>query len=278
MKDILYVMEKSRRASIDRKGIQSLFIPAVPKIVFETSEICGAETTGGSIPHSHSAGELAVANEGSHQQNTQLPLSESSESSSRSTLDLYCSPRLQRRKVFQFDQDDLEQSFAENLVSRKSSNTLGPGSRIGSTVSLTSECTARSIGLISNDSSSDSTQFSDKLEQIKQKQNYLRRYASNPEKNQKDSETSVQRSAKSFSNFQSESQRNSEVGSDSMEDGLCDYVTAREVQEQMRRFSVANSNDNSSNNLITMATDDSDMKAGRIRQWLTNIDVNDDSP
>lgn len=141
-------MEKSRRASIDRKGIQSLFIPAVPKIVFETSEACGHDTTGGTIPHSHSAGELALTNENSHLHNAQLPSSESSESSSRSTLDLYCSPRLQRRKVFQFDQDDLEQSMTETMVSRKSTNTLGPGSKIGSTLSLTSECTARSIGLI----------------------------------------------------------------------------------------------------------------------------------
>lgn len=272
-------MEKPRRASIDRKGIQSLFIPAVPKIVFETSEACGHDTTGGTIPHSHSAGELALTNENSHLHNAQLPSSESSESSSRSTLDLYCSPRLQRRKVFQFDQDDLEQSMTETMVSRKSTNTLGPGSKIGSTLSLTSECTARSIGLISNDSSSDSTQFSDKLEQIKQKQNYLRRYASNPEKNQSDSvENSVQRSVKSFSNLQSDGHKTSDVGSDSMDDSLCDFVTAREVQEQMRRFSVANSNDNSSSNLITMVTDDSDMKEGRIRQWLTNIDVNDGSP
>ncbi|XP_062568865.1 uncharacterized protein LOC134231013 [Saccostrea cucullata] len=275
-------MEKTRRISVDRKGIQSLFIPAVPKIVFETSEPHGPETTGGTIPHSHSAGELAIANEGNQLQkrtgSTNFPSSDGSESSSRSTLDLYCSPRLQRRQVFQFDQDDMEQSWTETMVSRKSSNTLGPGNKIGSTLSLTSECTARSIGLISNDSSSDSTQFSDKLEHIKQKQNYLRRYASNPEKNQKECvENAVQRSTKSFSNFQSESQRTSEVGSDSMDDSLGDYVTPREVQEQMSRFSVANSNENSSPNLITMVTDDSEMKEGRIRQWLTDIDDKDGS-
>lgn len=276
-------MEKSRRTSVDRKGIQSLFIPTVPKIVFETSETCGPEVTDSTIPHSHSAGELAIANEGSHLQNrtgsTQFPSSESSESSSRSTLDLYCSPRLQRRTVFQFNQDDIDQSWTEAMVSRRSSNTLGPGNKIGSTLSLTSECTARSIGLISNDSSSDSTQFSDKLEHMKQKQNYLRRYASNPEKNQKEPvDIAVQRSTKSFSNFQSENQRTSDVGSDSMDDSLCDYITAREVQEQMKRFSTTNSNENSTNNLITMVTDDSEMKEGRIRQWLTNIAVNDGSP
>lgn len=91
-------------------------------------------------------------------------------------------------------------------------------------------------------------------------------------------ENSVQRSVKSFSNLQSDGHKTSDVGSDSMDDSLCDFVTAREVQEQMRRFSVANSNDNSSSNLITMVTDDSDMKEGRIRQWLTNIDANDGSP
>ncbi|KAJ8299244.1 hypothetical protein KUTeg_023304 [Tegillarca granosa] len=153
---------------------------------------------------------------------------------------------------------------------------LGPGSRTGSAVSLTSEYTSRSVGLISNDSSSDSTQFSDKMEQLKQKQNLLRRYVSNPEKQQSDKcDSSVQRNAKSVSNIHESCDKHitgddldSECTDSSMGDHLLpDSLSPFPSKTKPSRESM----DDDSCPLVTMITDDMSVKEGRIRQWLTDI-------
>lgn len=101
-------------------------------------------------------------------------------------LGLYCSPRMTRRSM------NLELSTRESpgdlnycwLSTFGTSNYLREGSRVGSAISLNSDCTARSIGLISNDSS-DTTSYLERLGDlgglIGQRSHTLRRHLSNPE-------------------------------------------------------------------------------------------------
>ena len=265
-----------KKTSCDRKGVQSLFIPTVPKIILNTTDT--PDSGSNTISHSRSAGELVscIENEGrSHDKiigSDTYRQCNGSSSDNHANIDLYCSPRLQRRS-FQFDAgSESNCAWGDTIDSGK----LGPGSRVGSTVSLTSEYTARSIGLISNDSSSDSTQFSDKIEQIKQKQNLLRRYVSNPEKPQNDvTDSTVQRNTKSVNNIHA-SLASAECDLDSMDD----FIEVSEIHEQMKRFSHKESVDSSisetnGQTLVTMVTDDMSVKEGRIRQWLTDLGTDD---
>ncbi|KAK3103840.1 hypothetical protein FSP39_022361 [Pinctada imbricata] len=268
-------MEK-KKASCDRRGVQSLYIPTVPKIILNSTDTPDSATN--TITHSRSAGELDsyMDNEGRSHDKSVCGASyrecNGSNSSQQNSLDIYCSPRLQRRS-FNFDAStESNSAWTETVDSAK----LGPGSRVGSTISLTSEYTARSIGLISNDSSSDSAQFSDKIEQIKQKQNLLRRYVSNPEKPQSDvvPDGTVHRNTKSVNNLQMETGAISVTDFDS--DSMDDFIQSSEIHEQMKRHSRKDSFDSSVSDsrgqtLVTMVTDDISVKEGRIRQWLTGI-------
>lgn len=81
------------------------------------------------------------------------------EGSGGDKLGVYCSPRTTRRSV-DLDMGPREvagrQDYSEWLEERTSSlRVLSAGSRVGSAVSLTSVCTAHSVGLLSNDSDDD---------------------------------------------------------------------------------------------------------------------------
>lgn len=120
-------------------------------------------------------------------------------------LGLYCSPRMTRRSM------NLELSQRESpgdlnycwLSTFGTSNYLREGSRVGSAVSLNSDCTARSIGLISNDSS-DTTSYLERLGDlgglIGQRSHTLRRHLSNPEHTQ-EVPSCMRRNSRSWSNL-----------------------------------------------------------------------------
>lgn len=270
-------MEKPRRGTDNRKGVQSLFIPSVPKITVEPTD--KSDGTISQMPHSRSAGELAMSvaaccSEMNSNTDSSQRFSNGSMSQSRSVIDIYCSPRLPRKSHHSHNDHYNEDGYLLDFDGGNNSHMLGPGSRTGSAVSLTSEYTSRSVGLISNDSSSDSTQFSDKMEQLKQKQNLLRRYVSNPEKQQSDKcDSSVQRNAKSVSNIYNEScdkhVLGDDIDSECTDSSMGDHLLPDLLST--KRKSSRESMDDDSYPLVTMITDDMSVKEGRIRQWLTDI-------
>lgn len=266
-------MSIPRKTSIDRRGVKSLFIKTVPKIILDGSETDGI---GSQMPHSRSAGELAMCLDFPPESGLSRQYQSSSGLSmeSRNQIDIYCSPRM-HRKTFNINNgyQDEDFSWLETTDPSHSQNALGVGSRLGSALSLTSEYTSRSIGLISNDSSSDSTQFTDKIEQIKQKQSLLRRYLSNPEKPAEDKENMVQRSTQSVNNLHNKTEHFEEsISDDSMAEPVPTSGSDSIPNEasELRRQRYENDSDNNSH-LVTMITDDIHVKEGRIRQWLTSI-------
>lgn len=269
-------MSAQRKSSVDRRGVKSLFIKPVPKIILDGSENnVGASSQ---MPHSRSAGELAMCLDfqSENGMSRQYQSSGGMSMEFRNQIDIYCSPRM-HRKTFGLS-NGMQDEDNTWLDPSNSQNALGVGSRLGSALSLTSEYTSRSIGLISNDSSSDSTQFTDKIEQIKQKQSLLRRYLSNPEKSNDDQEDVVQRSTKSVNNLQNKDHFDNSTISDDI-DSMADIppsatsgsdgipMDAAEVRRQ--RY---DSDSDSNSHLVTMVTDDMHVKEGRIRQWLTTIE------
>lgn len=98
-------------------------------------------------------------------------------------LEVFCSPRTFRRSV------DLDVSSKDHTrgqfewVDAMDSSTnclkvLTSSSRVGSALSLNSECTARSIGLLSNDSDSDNDLSLTESEKVSLKPSQLRRFMS----------------------------------------------------------------------------------------------------
>ncbi|OWF50580.1 uncharacterized protein LOC110450287 [Mizuhopecten yessoensis] len=272
-------------STTDRKGVQSLFIPAVPQIVLNADE--KADSNCSTIPHSRSAGELATCMAGVSGTSSKASSGNAincngKEAESRNVIDIYCSPRLPRRSFQQYGSHnsahcDDDTNWLETYDSNTLPNKLGPGSRVGSAVSLTSEYTARSVGLISNDSSSDSTQFSDKLELIKHKQSLLRRYVSNPEKPNDVYDTQVQRCTKSVNNLNNECGQQMFVNqSNSSTDGSFPDLgplagVERELTKVKTQRDYEESDDGFSSTMVTMVTDELAVKEGRVRQWLTEM-------
>ncbi|XP_069131633.1 uncharacterized protein [Argopecten irradians] len=276
-------LQTRKISSGDRKGVQSLFIPAVPQIVLNADEKADTNSTS-TIPHSRSAGELATCMTGGSGASSKSSSGHAldcngKEAEPRNVIDIYCSPRLPRRSFHQYGNHNSHCDDDSNWLESYDPNTLpaklGPGSRVGSAVSLTSEYTARSVGLISNDSSSDSTQFSDKLEMIKQKQSLLRRYVSNPEKPNDIYEHQVQRCTKSVNNLHNECGQQLFVNqsNSSTEGSFADLGSLGGVERDLTkvRTDYAESDDGFSSSMVTMVTDELAVKEGRVRQWLTEM-------
>lgn len=272
-------MSAQRKSSVDRRGVKSLFIKPVPKIILDGSE--QQEGAGSQMPHSRSAGELAMCLDfqSENGMSRQYQSSGGISMEFRNQIDIYCSPRM-HRKAFCLS-NGLQEDESSWLDSSNSQNALGVGSKLGSALSLTSEYTSRSIGLISNDSSSDSTQFTDKFEQIKQKQTLLRRYVSNPEKPNEDQEEVVQRSTKSVNNLNNRDQFDNSTVSDDI-DSMADIPPSATsgsdgipMEASSMRHHKYDSDSDSNSHLVTMITDDMHVKEGRIRQWLTTIESQD---
>ncbi len=113
--------------------------------------------------------------------------SENNPDGSDSKLGVFCSPRMTRRSVdldvSNRDPNKKDMEWLEGFDQSNSLKVLSSSSRTGSAISLNSDYTARSIGLISNDSSSDSASVSDKLNEPQNEKSsaQLRRLLSYPE-------------------------------------------------------------------------------------------------
>ncbi|BFZ04102.1 hypothetical protein BsWGS_07141 [Bradybaena similaris] len=96
-------------------------------------------------------------------------------------LEVFCSPRTFRRSVDLDSKDHTRGQFEWVDTMDSSTNclkVLTSSSRVGSALSLNSECTARSIGLLSNDSDSDNDLSLTESEKVSLKPSQLRRFMS----------------------------------------------------------------------------------------------------
>ncbi|ESO91601.1 hypothetical protein LOTGIDRAFT_163327 [Lottia gigantea] len=192
-------------------------------------------------------------------------------------LGVYCSPRTTRRSV---DLDaKKEYEWLENIDSTNSLRVLGSSSRTGSALSLNSECTARSIGLLSNDSSSESNNsIAEKFaDSSLDKQPQLRRYMSHPEKDCESPEMGVTRSVQSCVNLKGEQEA---TGSAHM---LSNDITAKKLallpsdstdelvgdpnSEKISKFA-----DPSKSHIVSYKRGEKCLREGRIRRWLEDMD------
>lgn len=283
-------MESKSKSKVDRREVQSLYMENVPRIVLNSTEK-GDGDSHGQMPHSRSAGELATASSDSTavsdtSGNALKPRSFqcNGDTEHRTTIDIYCSPRMSRRSINLELARQAEQDAAfwgEGYDHAHTQNALVPGSRVGSAISLISEYTSRSIGLISNDSSSDSTQYSDRIDAVKQKQSYLRRFYSNPEKDQPETNEKIDRNAKSWHNLCEE--RNNSVDFSEIERKLTEEsltalqsLSTEEVSAEMEKthndyYEDISDNISTDSTLVTMVTGDSSLREGRIRKWLNDV-------
>ena len=282
-------MEQRTRSKHNRREIRSVCMP-VPAIILND------RSDHGTLSHSRSTGELDMSLSDTDQGQRSLKAGKSfsgvvntvTEQDSRNAIDLYCSPRMPRRS-FHADgnclQGPLQGQPGMVLDSGDPGCSLDPGSRVGSTMSLNSEYTARSVGLISNDSLDSNPHHSTLVDSACQKHGVLKRFYSSPEKDEELlRESSVRRDSKSWSNLQGETESfgSIECGSDST--GTDDQPVAMdnlpchsEICDSLSKKFLQESDISSDNNLVTAITGEPALREGRIRKWLTEISDAEDS-
>lgn len=274
---------RESKSRSDRREIRSVCGP-VPTIVLNPSASSGIEHA---LSHSRSAGDLDTAvcdiDDFRAPGRTQFSNSvtdgiQQLESKQTNGIGLYCSPRMTRRIARSPEEVPSKQAFYDT-INACSLNHLDPGSRVGSSVSLNSEYTSRSVGLISNDSNSECSSHHYAvgiMDASFQKHGVLKRYYSTPEKDEEllNYPSAVRRNSKSMGNMQ-EDMENSvsfDFGSDSTNDDnlqnvteiscdIDDSLTTRTTLEEVP----------SEKNLVTMVTGSSSLRDGRIQKWLTEI-------
>lgn len=302
---ILQLKMNKEKARIDRKEIRSVCVP-VPTIVLNTS--AAKVTEQAALTHSRSAGDLDLVL--SDTDDYQAPskskgISKISGSVSgyiqdadqSNALGLYCSPRMLRRSQNSSDGTQKRHSamFVDSL-NACNLNSLEPGSRVGSSVSLNSEYTSRSIGLISNDSNSECSHNAYQpgvIDTSFHKHNVLKRFYSTPEKDEDllTYQARVRRNSKSMGNMQKEDMHNFasfDFGSDSTDDNHQHFDSVQDSTESCDidnslawRTSASGADDEveqpeagangSSPNLVKAVTGSSAMRDSRIRKWLVEI-------
>ena len=296
----------------DRREVHSVYVP-VPTIVLNTSAAKNSEQT--TLTHSRSAGDLDMVL--SDTDDFQAPskfkgLSKlnssmtgfAQDSDQSNALGLYCSPRMLRRSQNSTDSGNKRHSglFIDSL-NACSLNCLDPGSSVGSTVSLNSEYTARSVGLISNDSNSECSQNAYQagvLDGSFHKHNVLKRFYSTPEKDEDllAYQNRVRRNSKSMGNMQKEDMHNFvsfDFGSDSADDNHRRFDSVQDSTESCdidnslaARTGVSSTEEGEDGagteagtgnpkNLVKAVTGSVAMRDSRIRKWLVEIRDPDDS-
>ena len=285
---------KGNRSTTDRREVHSAYM-TVPTIVLNASPSEKAENC--FLSHSRSAGDLdyiAAKNEpdlkmtGKKDGNSTFSSSMADDIhdlESRNKLGLYCSPRLPRRSVNADNNTGNRQSGSGlDSLNACSLNCLDPGSRVGSTLSLNSEYTTRSVGLISNDSSSECSQqyYSHGfMDGSLQKHSVLKRFYSSPEKDDDVMHhvTNVRRNSKSMGNMQGETDNCVcfEFGSDSTDDNFQTMETHPCDSASEKRTIPGDSEPPTEQNLVTMVTGGASLREGRIRKWLTEINGPDEN-
>ncbi|KAL4225715.1 hypothetical protein ACF0H5_016404 [Mactra antiquata] len=291
---------RENKSRIDRREVHSVYVP-VPTIVLNSSN---EKNDSASLSHSRSAGDLDMTlNDTDEFQASGLPKGMSKFSSSVAdgiqesdcinAIGLYCSPRMLRKTAKSPEEEPHKHSrlFLES-VNACNLNCLDPGSRVGSSVSLNSEYTSRSIGLISNDSSSECSHHhygaAGSMEGSTHKHGVLKRFYSTPEK---DGDiltytSNVRRNSKSMGNMQLDDLDNFvsfDFGSDSTEDNSRHInVPSCDIDESLEKRTAYTEEDISGDvptekNLVTAVTGSSSLRDGRIRKWLTEISSPDEN-
>jgi len=290
------------KGKTDRREIRSVCMP-VPTIILNTPNTAKSPSQG--LTHSRSAGDLdVVLNDkvdfdpcSDKQKKSKFSGSVSAglhDPEQHSAVGLYCSPRLHRRSNVTSPTDGPPTrnsvTFVDSL-NACSLNCLDTGSRVGSSVSLNSEYTSRSIGLISNDSNSESSQlgFTAGLMDVSyQRHSVLKRYYSSPEKDDDllQHQLNVRRNSKSVGNMQSEDIHeyvSFDFGSDSTDDNtlfdrqrahaeFCDIDNSLAVRTaRVTEDECSNMNVTPDKPLVTCVTGGAALREGRIRKWLTEI-------
>ena len=279
-------MEPKSRSKSGRREIRSVCMPVIPAIILND------KTDHGTLSHSRSTGELDMSLNELDQGQRSIKkagkslsgvVSVATESDSRSAIDLYCSPRMPRRSFHaevNCVQGQIQQGQQSMVLdSTEPGSSLDPGSRVGSTVSLNSEYTARSVGLISNDSCDSNYHHSSLIDSSYQKHGVLKRFFSTPEKDEEmPHEPSVRRDSKSWNNLQGETDSfvSFEFGSDSTgtddQPVPMDSVPCQtDVCDSLSKKFLNESDISNGTNLVTAITGDPSLRDGRIRKWLTEI-------
>lgn len=294
------------KSRAERREIHSVCVP-VPTIVLNSSAAKGSEQA--TLTHSRSAGDLdmVLADTDEYQASGMFKgiskftgsVSGCIHNDGNNALGLYCSPRMLRRSQYTADSRQKRQSglFIESL-NACNLNCLEPGSRVGSTVSLNSEYTSRSIGLISNDSNSECSQHSFQpgvLDGPFHKHSLLKRFYSTPEKDDDliTYQTRVRRNSKSMGNMQNEDMHDLvsfDLGSDSTADdcqqnldSVADSIEGCDIDNSLKARTEASETDDSehrgadsSQTLVKSVTGSLAMRDSRIRKWLVEIRDADD--
>lgn len=288
---------RNSRTKQDRREIHSVCVP-VPTIVLN------AEDRNEQLPlsHSRSAGDLdmAIADSGdlksSVKSNGISQLTNSTHDGlQENDIELYCSPRMTRRSV-NSEMSGLSRqnpgAFLDSL-NACNLNCLDPGSRVGSSVSLNSEYTARSIGLISNDSCSENSHNLYQhgiMDSSFQKHSVLKRFYSTPEKDDDlvAHGNTVRRNSKSLGNMQGRTEDNYvcfDSESDSVDDSILPIDktehnnTHCDIDDSLAQRTSTGTNETPNEaSLVTAVTGDSSLREGRIRKWLTEISGPTDQP
>ncbi|XP_067655737.1 uncharacterized protein [Haliotis asinina] len=205
-----------------------------------------------------------------------------SDGGSDSKLGVFCSPRMTRRSVdldvSNRDPNKKDMEWLEAFDQSNSLRVLSSSSRVGSAISLNSECTARSIGLISNDSSSDSTSMSERfVEPTGEKAAQLRRLMSYPE-DRTSVDSGVTRASQSCANLKAAQKESLDRG-DITEAKLC--LLPSESTETYSLDDDELPNDKSfeevydeayRQHIVCYKRGPKSFRDGRIRQWLQDMD------
>lgn len=265
------------RTKLDRR---SICMP-VPTIVLNTS--ANEKSEQAALVHSRSDGDLdmTVVDPAAAECSAKFLGSDADEKlhEEDQAIGLYCSPRISRRSGSANDASLHQCGMFVDSLNACSLNCLGPGSRVGSTISLNSEYTSRSVGLISNDSLSECCNICCNvgvMDGSSSKHGVLKRFHSSPERDDDVLQytSNVRRSSRSMGNMQEdESFACFEFGSDSADDNntnqndeLCHVDNALAQRTAFDEAELP-----SERSFVTSVTGGAALREGRIRKWLTEI-------
>lgn len=286
------------KSRTDRREVHSVCMP-VPTIILNSST--AGKSDHAALSHSRSAGDLdiAIVDTDAYQasgksdrpgmgkfSNSVADGIQDTDLRDVNSIGLYCSPRTTRRSAKSTDDSTQKSGMFLESLNACNLNSLDPGSRVGSTVSLNSEYTSRSVGLISNDSNSECSHHHYSLgimEGSVHKHSVLKRFYSTPEKDDEllNYTPNVRRNSKSMGNMQQEDLENFvsfDFGSDSTADDNFQHISGPgcDIDESLAHRTAytdegASEGIHSNRTLVTAVTGGSSLRDGRIRKWLTEI-------
>lgn len=199
---------------------------------------------------------------------------------SASKLNVYCSPRMTRRSFQDGDTSSNQECWLDGFEPSRSLLSLRSSTQLGSTTSLDTNFTGRSLGLLSDDS--DRTFLSDKpVVPNSPTRKLLRRFFSNPE-NCPGGDATINRSSKSWTNLkevqmacidiEEVEKRLTEEGNPS---GPSEIQAILENLNRPGRDSPQSFDllceDSMMSNFVSSRRTQKALSEGRIRQWLHDL-------